>query len=687
MKKIKTIASMMAIAITGTGTFTACSSSDDVATEQQVVYDDNGKAGVKSEFVVSIPRTVVGTTRQSNEVTQNEGNVDQFRGIDNIRLIPFSEEPGRTSAKLSDILRLSAINALSSPGQVNYKVYSDQFVPVGTKYFLFYGKAVDNATETAIETMADKFKFGSLAVKGLTNEEFRTPADILFSPVQINTSEAAQAGDATGQQIVKFLSELANLSISGESTANSKWKTTDNVILATLYKNFIGLTTSSSNTLAVILSKLYFSMDAIKSTDAAHPLAEAIRAKIESACQSSPLNGEPVELKSEYTGYPGNIGLPDGAARVRWNAASNIFNDVSANYTKNFKLKITDYVYPASLWYFTSTPLKAATEKKSDLYDDAGNWEGVINGIYSGAYDEVEAGTRSIALRNAAEYGVGRIETKIKMGEEGSVVFYDGKGKEVNVAAGFTLKGVLFGGQNSVGYNFASKGDENMAIYDREMAGNIIAKPNYTTSANQTLALETKSNQVVHAALELVNNCEDFMGFDGIIPKGGTFYLAVQLDPQTAANYVSGTLDKIVMQDHVTKLTVTIKNGGTTVDRDGNGIPDVYVKDPDTGEPTGVDTDGDGEPDPYDIDGDGNDDTFITDPDHGGPGWDIDGDGEVDLPVTPDPETGKYPDAPNNPEGLGGATNGVPDLTSPGIELGTSVNLEWQEGLILEPKI
>ena len=226
-----------------------------------------------------------------------------------------------------------------------------------------------------------------------------------------------------------------------------------------------------------------------------------------------------------------------------------------------------------------------------------------------------------------------------------------------------------------------------MAIYDRNMSNNsIIAIPDNTTAANQTLALETKSNQEVHAALELVNGGEDFMGFDGIIPKGATFYLAVKLDPTKATNYSSGVLDKIVMQDHVTKLTVTIKNGSNIVDRDGDGTPDVYIKD-ENGVPTGVDTNGDGQPDPYDIDGDGNPDDFITNPDQGGPGWDTDGDGIVDIPVTPDNEDGKYPDSPNNPDGLGGATNGIPDLTSPGIELGTSVDLEWEEGLILNPEI
>ena len=88
----------------------------------------------------------------------------------------------------------------------------------------------------------------------------------------------------------------------------------------------------------------------------------------------------------------------------------------------------------------------------------------------------------------------------------------------------------------------------------------------------------------------------------------------------------------------------------------------------------------------YHIDNDGNPDNFITDPNHGGPGWDTDGDGEVDIPVVPDTD-GNYPPQPTTDEGLGNATNGLPNLKSPGIELGTSVNLEWQEGLILTPSI
>ena len=663
-----------AIALAGVIGLASCSSKDEVPAN--VVYDNNGTAGVKPEFVISIPRTVVNGTRMSNEVTQSEGTVAQFRGMDNIRLISFAGTPTASSTKLSDILGLSAITNLSAPGTVNYKVY------VGTKNFLFYGKAIDADVDQPITTMNDKFNYGYLTVKGLTDAEFNTPNDIVFSLEQINTSVDKQQGDVVGQKVVELLNRLATANVTTAAAPNNKWSTTTNGLLKNLYKNFKAVTTSSSSSLSVILGQVYTAVQRVETTDPAYDLAAYIAAQIREACDN--YNIQPVQLKGIYSGYPSNIGLPDGAARVRWSEVDGKFVDITANYNLGNRAKITDYVYPAALWYYVSSPLKASTEIESTEYDNAGSWNNVISEVYKSATDEVQNNTQSVALSLPAQYGVGRLETRVKMGDG---VFYDGNGEAVDVKNGFTLKGILLGGQSSVGFDFATKGDENQTIYDRNMsANNLIAKPGVTTGANHTLALQTKSNQVVYAALELVNGGDAFMGLDGIIPTGGTFYLTAKLDPTTADNYQNGERDKIIWQDHYTRMTVTIKNGKTTPDRNGDGTPDIYIKDPVTGVPTGVDVDGDGTPDPYDIDGDGNDDTFITDPDHGGPGWDTDGDGEVDIPVFPD-KNGDYPDQPNVPGGLGNATNGVPDLSSPGIEIGTSVNLEWQEGLVINPEI
>ena len=691
MKRNRFLVMMSIVGLSLSAMFTACSSGRDAEEATNVVYNEEGKAGVRPEFVISLPRNVVGGTRMEGDIVQNLGTSDQFRGIDNIHLIPFSGVPVSGSTKLADIIRLSSINALEKPGSVNYKVYADQFVPVGTKNFLFYGKAVDRYVDEPVTSMNDKFKYGVLKYNGLTESEFSTAGSVNFSLEQINTSLEQQQDNAVGRAIIQLMSQLANVTVNGDAPENA-WSTTTHPVLAALYKNFIGTTVYSSNALALMLDKIYFGLDHVESTDPAHPLANKIRSMIQDACVSGyePIANTPVELTSDYSGYPANIGLPDGAARCRWNATglqANMFVDMTANYTLGFKVKPTDYCYPAALWYHVSTPIRTSAKKESGNYSDQTSWDNVINTVYSETNDEVLTGTQSVALVNPVQYAVGRLDTKVQMESGGTI--YDGDGQAVDFGDGYTLKGLLLGGQNSVNYAFESTGNENFCIYDRVMsASNLTFKPGApTTTPNYTLALETKTNQKIFAALELVNNGQAFKGADGTIPAGGIFYMTVSLDPTTAGNYDQNSLNKIIMKDHKTKLTVTIKKGSQTPDRNGDGVPDVYIFDPTTGLPTGVDADGDGVADPYDIDNDGTPDTFITDPAHGGPGWDTDGDGEVDIPVLPNPLTGKYPQSPTVPDGLGNATNGVPDLSSPGIELGTSVNLEWEEGLELTPSI
>ena len=229
----------------------------------------------------------------SGDVVQNAGRASQFRGMDCIRLIPFSSVPSLTSSKLSNILHLSAITALSQPGTLNYKVYADQFVPVGTRNFLFYGKAIDKMPETAITSMDDLFTYGILDVKGLEDDEFRTPNDIIFSLRLINSNPGVQAENATGNNIIGLLNRIANATASASDAPNDKWSTASTMKMQALYKNFIGITTASSNGVASALSMLYFSLAGIDSADPTFPLAASIMQAIRIASRPSV---EPVSL-------------------------------------------------------------------------------------------------------------------------------------------------------------------------------------------------------------------------------------------------------------------------------------------------------------------------------------------------------------------------------------------------------
>lgn len=624
MKQTKTFAFAAAALLAGMASFSACSSDD--ALNPNVIIDENGNAGVKSEFVLSIPRTVI-STRMSADVVQAQGNSGTFRGMDKIRIVPFTTEPTSGTTKSSSVIWLSSISSLRKPGELNYKVYAEQLVPVGTKNFLFYAKAVDNAAETDITTMEDKFKYGILTTVNL-GDDFSTPSAVEIGLERIMNDESQLINDATGQKILQLLTEIANTTDGVEA-----WATTSNAALKALYDDFITLRSYSSSRVAVILSQLYFSVSHVDMDDPAYGLSQKLRVNIMKA--GAPVSGGAMNLNTDYQNFPTSAGLPDGAARMSWNVASKQFAYTRDAVAPNLSDGPTPsyYTYPAALWYYVNTPIKASDDIKSPEYDAESNWNNVINNVYASAGNEVTATTQSVALEKPAQYGVGRLQLNIKMGEG---KFFDRKGQQVDLSAGWTLKGVLIGGQNSVGYNFATKGNENVTIYDCTVPAGITVKPNTTTTFNHTLALETKKDQKVKIALEFVNNGPAFVGKDGVIHSGATFYMVATLDPTTATGYVDGEKDKIFIQDHVTKVTVNIHNG----------VKYTPGTDP-------------GDPDPDDPDNPPHDD---TDPDDPGPG-------------TP------YEDGPGNGE------NGDPDLSSDTVELGTSVDLEWQEGLSLEPEI
>ena len=585
MKKMKNFAFVAAVLLAGTAGFTACSSDNEEVLSPNVVFDEMGNKGVKPEFAISIPRSVV--SRMSNEVTQKAGNSAVFRGMEQIQLVPFNAAITKDLAKSSDVINLENITALQEVGTLNYKVYADKFVPVGTSHFLFYGKAIDKP-----ETAADKFKYGVLTAANL-GKDFTTPAAVQFGLERINADKNAIAGDATGQAIINLLNAIA--SVEG-------WATTENENLKNLYTKFTSLTVAASYQVAIVLSDLYYAAAHVDMEDAAYGLSKAIREEIAKA--GTPKSNQPMALKAEYDGFPANLNLPDGAARIKWNGTK--FEDATATYGDN-SADLTQYAYPAALWYYANTPIKASDDIESTEYDGQASWNNVIGTVYGAAGAVVTDNTQSVALVNPAQYAVGRLEVTVKLGEEGKTDFFDHDGKKMDVSKGFTLKGILIGGQCGVGYDFTTLGNENLTIYDCDVAAGTLVSTEKASTENQTLALETKADLPVNIALELVNNGDEFVGRDGgIIPAGATFYLAAKLDPAQANNYKAGELDKVFMQDHVTKVTITIKNGT-------EGTPD--------------------------------------------------------------------------DDGPGGGGPTIPDLSSPNIELGTSVDLEWQEGLIFEPAI
>lgn len=613
MKTMKRFAYVGAIALLSVLGFSACSSSDDaVAVEPNPTFDGNS---VKTQFTISLPDNI--NMRMASATVQETG----FRGIDNIMLVPYSAEITSSSTPNDDLFTLSAIDALMEKS--NSKVYADVNLTVGTSHFLFYGKAIDNAAGTAISTVADKFKFGTLTVAGLTGKP--TLSNVEFTPEVIYISATAD-GKKIGTDLITALNAVADAAptaaLSDGNTPKFKEVTAaQNATINALWTTLSKVETGSSKNIEWALKELYMNLDGLATTAAqstvpdGYALATAIRTAIANYCDVTASSGvtTAVTLKENLVGYPASVNLPDGAARIRYNATSQKFEQVTenVNYSGMNVASLSSYVYPANLQYFVNSSVKAANEVKSPGYADK-TWTEILGTYTDGT--AVTQNTRSVALNNQVQYGVARLDATVQgLSSEKGDKYYDHDGNEVDVTNGFTLTGILIGGQKSVGWDFTKKGTDSYTIYDKAMnTGATVVKKATASAINYTLVLQTgeaNEDKTVNVALEFTNNCADFVGANGeIIPHGATFYLIGTLKTDAATNKnetaVAAAKDRVFTQDFKTIATFTIKKG------EGNGT--------------------------------------------GGE------DGE---------------------EGLGTATKGLPDLRTPIMELGLSVNLEWQPGL------
>jgi len=641
MKKFKNFAYVGAIALLSVVGFTACSSSDDVAVEPNPTFDGES---VKTQFTISLPENINKMRMASDEVQLTSGD---FRGIDNIKLVPYSLGAAAASGVQgtenpnANLISFSAINAFDYTTS-NSKVYADVNLVVGTSNFLFYGKAIDNEAGAAISTAADKFKFGTLSVAGLDDDTAPDLDDVEFTPVQIYPNNSI---DARGTNLIAVLNavvgaqpkeydgdnQLQDATLSdGQRPAFKAVTSEQSSSIYNLFTRFKELSVNSSKNVELALLDLCQNLDG-NITSAAratapntYKMAVGIRAKIAEYCnitfdgtQTTDLTLK-TDLSAPITGYPANINLPDGAARITYSSGEFIAATSATIATGLNVAALQKYVYPANLQYFVNSPVKASDNVQSPSYDGK-TWDQIL-GLYSGS--AVTNATRSVALTNQVQYGVARLDAKVAaLSSDNSKKYKDYNGDEITVTDndtdnGFTLTGILIGGQKSVGWNFATKGTTEYTIYDNVMPAAALVKRGTGTAENYTLVLqsgETTEEKTVNVALEFVNNGDSFVGFGGeIIQKGATFYLVGTLKTSEGTKQTGASDDvtnRVFTQDCKTIATFTIKQGSNNDGTDANA------------------------------------------------------------------------------EGLGTATKGLPDLRTPHMELGLSVDLTWSPGLTFDVNI
>lgn len=540
MRNSKHFALGAATLLLSTAGFTACSSEDTFT---------GGYSGesVKTQFAISIPAAGKVNNRMGQDIVQGSG---QFRGMTNIRLVPFdlAQTPSSKSNPLTgtETMRYNAI-ALGDIETVGTnskaKLYSDVDIPLGTDAFLFYGEALkDNGDQSDATNGAIVPSFQSTGL----------PVGAAINTLSFSLKGIVGNSDVTTPQgtLLGILDNLAKV----ETSAGAKWSEASGD-LKPYYDNFIKMKAGSANNIRLAVQDLYNAMKSDRVQDE-NDLKAAIIAEIENNFTTDDV-AEPYELSYKVPNtYPAVLGLPDGAVQVNWNSNDGKFEYItSVDYSNIFNVAALDkYVFPASLYYWLNTNVKTSNTSQKDAFNADNTWSTIV-GLYNNGY-EVTSSTQSIILENAIDYAVGRLDVYAQFAD-GEIMDNASSPKAVTIPAdGFTLTGVLIGGQKAVNWNFTTNtAADEYTIYDSKVPASTGVKRADATLKNSTLALETQSGEghKVNFALEFVNNgTEPFTGADGIVPVGGKFYLVGTLTSTSSNN--------VFKQDCITKANVTINS-------------------------------------------------------------------------------------------------------------------------------
>ncbi len=575
MKNFSKYFLMGTVALSGMTAFTACSSENEPSAEVNPTF--NGTT-VKTQFALNLPYAATGT-RQSADVAQQKNN---FRGIQNMRLLPFTGDApaaGKTSASLLSLgFNSDAFQSDGADANQGRYIYRDVEIPVGTKNFVFYGKAK--------EEVADKFTNGNLVEDGLNGKTVALN-DVKFSLDLINSglnlANAAADEDKSYNKVLKALQTVTDTKVTvGENTI--AWT---NVTVPAgaidyaklnhakkLWEAFKTLKAGSAASVCEALTRL----DESVGVKALAEGATATTADGEGLLQTLKANIAKAKTMLTDNKFPADLNLPDGAVQVSCGETDNKWSFKSPTVqVGEASIDYAKITYPAALYYTVNTPVKANDNASTGLAD--GMWPKKEDwtqdkAAWTGWGSQVVNSTRTIALEKPIQYGVANLKTTVRLKDANlndNAKAQGGQVADQNIAANGNLKltGVLVGGQPQyVGWDFKAPAATSFdyTVYDNKIDASVLALTTAQSAPNYTLVLdnnnEAEQKNVVYVVLEFVNNTGvDFYGKDGMVPKNGKFYLVGKLD-KAATTGVTNTknVNHIFVQDHTTVANFTIKD-------------------------------------------------------------------------------------------------------------------------------
>lgn len=490
----------------------SCTAGDDVSQQ----YGQQS-----TELLLSVGKTE-SLTRQASDVIQDEGQA--FRGLKGLLAIPFATDGNAVTTSDIPLLTTTLGSDVNRVNQLFY-YYMPCTLMQGTNRMLVYGQAADVTGKTS------PAQNGKLET---TLNNRLSPADISFSLSSIRNTYDIHS-DA--QALATYMTNIAN---------TTGWSTSTNSQLRALYLQFIHANGQEAGQIAGSATNVKAYVKALKDIlkDNTDDLSVAIKNNI----------GDIDNIACLNSGYPSastSLGLPDGAAALKWNNTA--FTVRTQTTTIDNINGIIRYTYPAELWYFVDSPIHTSINEVSKESYAGKTWNEILN-LYT-AGDHVMPSTKSVAVSNPLQYGVGRLQMTLT---EIASSLQDAKGQDfVGSNANQTLTGIIIGGQHTVGFDFKPREPESDVdarfIYDTQV-GTADNDGKWTVN---TLVLQSYDDEKVPVVLEFQNNTESqFAGKDGIIYPGTKFYLIAQLDPADKGE--GKYARRVFTQDYTTKVSMKV---------------------------------------------------------------------------------------------------------------------------------
>ena len=490
---------------------TSCSSIDDIddANNQQVAKQVDLIICVGNK--ASMPLQVSANTRSD----------DTFNGMEGLVVIPFHTE-GK-AVKSTDLPLIEVVGATEESSRVkahnNYYVNHCYFM-TGTDRVLVYGKAIKPSTPNPAV-------YGQLSDLPSTR---KNTADIQFSLTSIRESTEADA-DATA--LATYMTNIAN---------TEGWSTTTDPTLKSYYLDFIHVDSEGVGLISGAAANIRAFVAALRDllTGRTDALSTAIVAKIDD------------DATIEEKDYPRSIGLPDGAAVIRWTGEK--FEVRTATTTLDNINGINRYTYPAELMFFADSPIRTSAEEVAKtVYENAPTnqlWSAFLNTYYNGS-TAVNTETKAVAVEKPIQYGVAKLDLTLT---GMSTTLRDAKDDVVSYTSMATLPltGVIIGGQHTVGFNMKPQGEQT------DVDGRFIYDTNIIDgNKTSTLVLQSYDNEKVPVILEFQNNTEyAFTGKDGTVYPGTRFYLIGMIDP--AGQGTGECANRVFTQDYITTMSMSV---------------------------------------------------------------------------------------------------------------------------------